>query len=557
MAVFKCKMCGGDLNIEEGMTVAECAYCGTKQTIPLADDEKKLNLFNRANRLRRTNEFDKAASLYESIIAEFPEESEAYWGLCLCNYGIEYVDDPLTKKKIPTCHRASFESLQKDENFKLALEYGNISAQAVLRTEAREIDRIMEEILSVSRNEKPYDVFICYKEKDENGSRTPDSVIAQDIYDVLTEKGLKVFFSRISLEDKLGTAYEPYIFAALNSSKVMLAVGTKFEYFNAVWVKNEWSRFLKLMQKDKSKVLIPCFKDMDAYDIPEEFSHLQAQDMGKIGFMQDLVRGVKKIAGTEDAPVVKEVIREVPQNTAAVGTDSLLERAFMFLEDQKWQEADTYCEKVLDIDPKNARAYLGKLMADLHISQKESLKNCAMPFDNYDNYNKVMRFGDKELTDEISGYSAFINDRNETARKEKIYREATARMNARLQREEQYIEASKMFLSISDYKDSKELGEKCTVLIEKLAEKKKETAYQNALLYMNVHNSYELARDEFKKIPGYKDADEKYKECERLAEEYFEKVTKRSDKRLIIFAASVCTGILLIMAFAVGSSIFG
>ena len=52
MAVFKCKMCGGDLNIIEGSTVAECEYCYTKQTVPAADDEKKMTLFNRANRLR-------------------------------------------------------------------------------------------------------------------------------------------------------------------------------------------------------------------------------------------------------------------------------------------------------------------------------------------------------------------------------------------------------------------------------------------------------------------------------------------------------------------------
>ena len=30
MAVFKCKMCGGTLNIENGATVAECEFCGRK-----------------------------------------------------------------------------------------------------------------------------------------------------------------------------------------------------------------------------------------------------------------------------------------------------------------------------------------------------------------------------------------------------------------------------------------------------------------------------------------------------------------------------------------------
>ncbi len=53
-----------------------------------------------------------------------------------------------------------------------------------------------------------YDIFICYKETDDLGERTIDSVIAQDVYSALTDKGYKVFFSRISLEDKLGQEYE-------------------------------------------------------------------------------------------------------------------------------------------------------------------------------------------------------------------------------------------------------------------------------------------------------------------------------------------------------------
>ena len=129
MALIKCKMCGGDLRIEEGSTVCECEYCGTKQTVPKLDDEKKLKLFERANRLRAQCEFDKAAGVYETIVADFPEEAEAYWGLVLCKYGIEYVDDPATGKKIPTCHRSSFDNVLKDANFEQACEYTDAVAR--------------------------------------------------------------------------------------------------------------------------------------------------------------------------------------------------------------------------------------------------------------------------------------------------------------------------------------------------------------------------------------------------------------------------------------------
>ena len=224
----------------------------------------------RAGRLLRSCEFDKAAGVFETIVTDYPEEAEAYWGLVLCKYGIEYVDDPGTGKKIPTCHRSSFESVEDDTNFEQACENADAIARRLYREEARQIETLRQRILEVSGKEEPYDIFISYKELDEDGERTIDSVIAQDIYKALNKEGYRVFFSRISLEGKLGIEYEPYIFAALNSAKVMIVVGTDYEYFNAVWVKNEWSRFLKLVSDGQQKTLIPVYKDMDPYDMPKE-----------------------------------------------------------------------------------------------------------------------------------------------------------------------------------------------------------------------------------------------------------------------------------------------
>ena len=153
MAVIKCKMCGGNLQIEEGMTVCECEYCGTKQTIPLLDNEKKVNLFTRANRLRAACEFDKAFGVYESIVTEFQEEPEAYWGLLLCKYGIEYVDDPATGKKVPTCHRSSFDSVMEDSDFEMVMEYSDVASRAVYREEAKAIEELRAGIKEVSSKE--------------------------------------------------------------------------------------------------------------------------------------------------------------------------------------------------------------------------------------------------------------------------------------------------------------------------------------------------------------------------------------------------------------------
>lgn len=401
MATLKCKMCGGSLHLIEGENICECDYCGTKQTVPTADNEKKITLFDRANRLRMKSEFDKAASVYESIVAEYPEEAEGYWGLVLCKYGIEYVDDPQTGKKVPTCHRTSFDGVFKDTNFELAQEYSDGVTRSMYREEAKEIDRLQKAILEIAQKEEPFDIFICYKETDDAGNRTKDSVRAQEIYNELTKVGYKVFFSRITLEDKLGEAYEPYIFSALNSSKIMLAIGTKYDYYNAVWVKNEWSRFLQMMKKDPSKKLIPCYSDIDAYDMPEEFVNLQGQDMAKIGFLQDLLRGIDKIMGKETDHRPRTITVQSTQNGFDVS--NLLKRGYLSLEDKDWDKANEIFDRVLNIDAENAEAYLGMMLSETKYSDKEgfSLDYVSGKVDSGKYYNRARQFAGGQLLEWI------------------------------------------------------------------------------------------------------------------------------------------------------------
>ena len=156
----------------------------------------------------------------------------------------------------------------------------------------------------------------------------------------------------------------------MNSAKIMLAVGTDYEYYDAAWVKNEWSRYLELISKGEKKVLIPCYKDLDAYDIPKQFRHLQAQDMGKVGAMQDLLRGIKKIF-PKGTPTESNVAFPVVANTQVTQNmvQPLLTRVFMFLEDGDFTSADQYCEKVLDMNPMCAEAYLGKALSYLKLKR--------------------------------------------------------------------------------------------------------------------------------------------------------------------------------------------
>ncbi len=510
MTILKCKMCGGDLSVSPDISVAECEYCGSKQTVPSADDEKKIPLFSRANRLRFNCEFDRAYGVYESIVGDFPDEAEAYWGLLLCEYGIEYVDDPLTGKKIPTCHRSSFDSIFENENFNLVMDFADDDSKQIYRAEAKQIEELRKRILAVSSKEEPYDIFICYKETDKNGDRTVDSVIAQDVYDVLVNKGYRVFFSRISLEDKLGVEYEPFIFAALNSAKIMLVFGTKYDHFGAVWVKNEWSRFLKLIAKDKSKYLIPCFRDIDVYDMPPEFKNLQSQDMGKVGAIQDLLRGIEKLLPQKNnTRIVKETVVSTSGN---VTTDSLLERVFLFLEDEEWESADEYCEKVLDIEPKCAMAYVGKLLVRFKYASIEVIPTVGNDISESDDYEKVLRFADDELKNKIIEYRCAA-----------LYNYAVKCLD-NADTENECSQANRIFLKITDYKDS---SQKAQVALDKkesikkaLALERNKNIYDAAILSFakcKCENDYEELAERFDAVEGYADAVDKAAECRKMA----------------------------------------
>ncbi len=302
MAVLKCKMCGGDIEVSQDMTVGKCLYCGSTMTLPRIETERKARLFNRANEYRLNNEFDKAYEAYKTIVEEDEQEAEAYWGMILSEYGVEYVEDPASHKRIPTCHRTRMQNIRSTSNYQLAIQYADSERKFIYQDEAEILDKLQRSILAISSREEPYDVFICYKETDDStGERTKDSVLAQDIYQELEKNGIRTFFSRISLETHLGENYEPYIYSALKSARVMLMVSMSAQNCEAIWVKNEWSRFLSFMGEDDSKMLIPVYQEMSPYEFPSELSGFQAQDMGKVGAIQDLVYGVKKILGTTKA----------------------------------------------------------------------------------------------------------------------------------------------------------------------------------------------------------------------------------------------------------------
>lgn len=368
MGALKCKMCGSNLEIEDSITVCKCEKCGTSQTVPDIEDDKELKLFERAGRLRFNCDFDKAAGIYDTITDSYPEEAEGYWGLILCKYGIEYADDA-SGKKIPVCHRTSYNSVMDEEDFELVMENSNSESRAIYREEAKIIEETRKEYIRIAESEQPYDIYISYRAQDDNGDKTPVSEIAGHLYNKLTSAGYRVFLSEAALKGKKRSDCEPYIYSALNSANVMLALGTSYDDYNDVWVKNEWNRYLEIAVKNKNKCLIPCYKDVDEYDIPKEFAGLKVCQLGNDdtfnNIMAEIANVVKPESVNQPAPQTEpaeEIELEEIEIIEPVDINKLLDEGFAAIADKNWKEANKLFFQVLDEEPDNSKAYWGQLL---------------------------------------------------------------------------------------------------------------------------------------------------------------------------------------------------
>lgn len=371
MGALKCKMCGSNLEIEDSITVCKCEKCGTSQTVPDIEDDKKLKLFERAGRLRFNCDFDKAAGIYNTITDSYPEEAEGYWGLVLCKYGIEYADNA-SGKKVPVCHRISYDSVMDDEDFELVMENSDSESRAIFREEAKIIEENRKKYIQIAESEQPYDIYISYRAKDDNGDKTAVSEIAGHLYNKLTSAGYRVFLSEAALKGKKRSECEPYIYSALNSANVMLALGTSYDDYNDVWVKNEWNRYLEIAEKNKNKCLIPCYKDVDEYDIPKEFAGLKVCQLGNDdtfnNIMAEIANVVKPESVNQPAPEpekaepAEEIELEEIEIIEPVNINKLLDEGFSAISDKNWKKANKLFFQVLDEEPDNSKAYWGQLL---------------------------------------------------------------------------------------------------------------------------------------------------------------------------------------------------
>ena len=275
-----------------------CVYCGSKYRQRPEDQEILLSM---AYRELRFMNFLDAENAFEDIISRHPDLPEAYWGCVCARYGIKFEQD-YTGRQIPTCCLPAIESILEDRYYQKAVELSDEETAAWYSKQGEYLERVRKTWIERARKLAPYDVFISYKDSDQEKGldRTEDSLKAQSIYTHLVTQGYSVFYSRESLSNVIGEKYEPYIFQALSTSRAMIVYGSTPEYINATWVRNEWQRYAKKMQKgekDKGSLIVICdgFSPKDLPPMLRSMQVLDGRDMFCYSKLDDHLKVIKLI----------------------------------------------------------------------------------------------------------------------------------------------------------------------------------------------------------------------------------------------------------------------
>lgn len=302
MSTNICNSCGANLIYKDGRWI--CPACGLTRAEDISNEESTL-LYNALQKLRMAS-FDDAEDAYRDIVDKYPKNSEARWGLVLAKYGIKYEDD-YDGKRLPTCYATSIESVLTDKDYLAAVDLcADASRRAYYVEQGKLIEKIRIEWLEKASQEPQYDVFLCFKDSDKanNMERTDDSIEVSNLYTHLTELGYHVFYSRVSLRDKVSEKYEPYIYNALNTASVMIVYGSRIEYFTSVWMKNEWTRFFKRMRdglKVEGSLVVAC-EGVNPAELPKPLNAMQVMDATSKTFYGDLERHIEKVISVAKRP---------------------------------------------------------------------------------------------------------------------------------------------------------------------------------------------------------------------------------------------------------------
>lgn len=394
MAAFKCRFCGAALELSESR-VCECRGCGRLQSVPLLDSEEKRELIIRAEQLRAEGRYDKAIALFERMVQLSPTDADLYWGLALCRFGVGFFLDGGV-----ALNRTQAHSFLSDGDYHQALRFAEGRQREFFEQTALRIDRKRREIAEIAAGQQ-FEIFLCCRENNENGLPTEDVKLASELYKKLSAQGFGVFFPRVTLEDKAGSEWEPYVFGALNSAKVMLLVCSGESSLEDVFVSGVLGRFSA--GGAAGRAIIPVLRGIEPSRLPDELSRFQAVDTSALGFEQDLILSVRALLN-----------KEIPENVSSERSP-LVRRAYLFLEDGDRESARRICERIRQTEP--AEAALILLLAEAGVKTEDELDKLSADITVSENYRAAMQTGSEAFRARLKKHAeAALNNLQEKTR---------------------------------------------------------------------------------------------------------------------------------------------
>jgi len=461
---FLCTYCGASEIEEETSEYYICASCGTKVLKNKSDEFiqriKSLNLESTTQQLRNYRELlnnslknknvefqneicrdilnilpsDFQASFYNKFCnrLRYPHDYESFLQNVYLYYNKEEVE-PYLEIMI---NNAKFNELANIEKLIRNMDLDS-SYLDLLSSRKKKIDEEADLYANISR-----DVFICHSSKD-------IELLNKIVTELEQNQGFSTWYSERNMPwDPIN--YWENIKQAIKNCKVFLILITDNSKFSPDCKKelviakelNKTKRCAILAMDGKPGIEITSF-------LSETGSQwIDNKNSNALDVLAERIYNLKQLK--ESAPVQeKNIKQENNKQSNNSEVDSLLKRAFIFIEDEDWENARNKLENVLDKDPENAKAYLGELLINNCYKKMEDLSKLNVPLENDKTYLKIIKYGDEDLIFKMKSINQSILD--------KIKEQEEKEKQAELKRQQEAEQHEKL---VQELKEAQELAKK-------------------------------------------------------------------------------------------------
>ncbi len=341
-----------------------------------------------------TCNFDDSYTAYQKAAEIDKKEPEAYFGMALATAQVQYLKDYVNNRMQPIVHAISEKSFLQDNNYKKALECATQEQKLEYTAKAKEIDDIRRQFYELKKSGLKYDCFICVKVTEDGGRHTEDSHIASTLYHKLQDAGYSPFYSEEEIKGRTGADYEALILYALHNSPSMLLVCTDESYLQTPWVKNEYTRYLNMLnQEEKHRdSLTIVFKDSVIEKLPGIYGKIQGVPFNTYDALPRIIDFVDRFVQRSAPEIIrkeygrtsykkKSVIKQgitkrqltaVAQGEVTVSDKAKLAIAADFLKRCDYENTIRFCSNLVAENPSNSEAYWMMFLAENQCSYTQN-----------------------------------------------------------------------------------------------------------------------------------------------------------------------------------------